>query len=143
MIAPCLTCGRLLDEVMPGFSENQPNGGVTAMSRGNYGSTVFDPMDGSTIEFILCDPCLVAAGERGSVLTARPSRQVVLEGFLIGYEELDVPKVEWRRGSNIHDDDCELHIEDFAPGAEPLPKRFHIDPQALDSALKLLAHNGE
>lgn len=38
----------------------QPLDGLGFITLGHYGSTVFDPMDGSTWEIIVCDPCLKA-----------------------------------------------------------------------------------
>jgi hypothetical protein len=36
-----------------------PNDGVVFHARGNYGSTVFDPLDGTYLEVLICDDCLV------------------------------------------------------------------------------------
>ena len=32
--------------------------GVAFASYGHYGTAYFDPMDGSKIEIVICDPCL-------------------------------------------------------------------------------------
>ena len=40
----------------------QPMGGVAFLSHGHFGSSVFDPMDGSIIQIVLCDPCLSEKG---------------------------------------------------------------------------------
>ena len=62
---PCIVCGRELE----GCSlPNQPLDGLSFYTRGAYGTTLFDPMDGSYIELNVCDPCLSAAGARGRVL---------------------------------------------------------------------------
>ncbi len=54
----CLVCGKRLESVN---DELQPYDGVICLTGGNYGSTVFDPMNGSTaLYFVLCDQCLVA-----------------------------------------------------------------------------------
>lgn len=37
-------------------------GGVAFLSHGHFGSSVFDPMDGSIIQIVLCDPCLSEKG---------------------------------------------------------------------------------
>jgi hypothetical protein len=39
----------------------QPMGGLALNSVGHYGSTEFDPMDGTRIEVVVCDPCLIKA----------------------------------------------------------------------------------
>lgn len=36
----------------------QPLRGVAFASAGHYGSTVFDPMDGTVLEIAICDVCL-------------------------------------------------------------------------------------
>lgn len=62
MILPCIVCNKALDSAIPAHieSENQPNEGTVFTSRGNYGSTVWDPMSDSTIiEITVCDECLV------------------------------------------------------------------------------------
>lgn len=139
---PCIVCGTSLRNVHDD-AENQPDEGVYAIVPGNYGSRVFDPFDGTHLEINVCDPCLVEAGEKGRVLSGRKSRSVVLEDLVIGHEELDTPLVEWHRGLPGYSDQCVLEFEDFEPGAEPLPKRIHINPEALDAAQRLLARSGE
>ena len=42
---------------------NQPYGGLAFQSEGHYGSTVFDPMDGTYLEVNICDECLLRASE--------------------------------------------------------------------------------
>lgn len=36
----------------------QPMGGLHFLTYGHYGSTVFDPMDGSKLNIAVCDDCL-------------------------------------------------------------------------------------
>lgn len=38
--------------------EFQPSGGLAFRTRGHYGSTFFDPMDGSGLEIAVCDECV-------------------------------------------------------------------------------------
>jgi hypothetical protein len=70
---PCVRCGRVLDEVMPHDSHNQPDGGVVFVAHGNYGSKVFDQglMDREFLEVIVCDECLTRLAAQGSVLRVR------------------------------------------------------------------------
>jgi hypothetical protein len=56
---PCIVCGCKLENF--GSDENQPLRGVEFVARGHYGSTVFDPIDGSRIIVNICDKCLAAA----------------------------------------------------------------------------------
>ena len=53
---PCIVCGvKLYTAFDP--SQNQPYKGTVFVSGGHYGSTFFDPMDGSAIEIVVCDEC--------------------------------------------------------------------------------------
>jgi hypothetical protein len=55
----CLSCGiEMVNIAREGF---QPMGGLALNSVGHYGSTEFDPMDGTRIEVVVCDPCLIKA----------------------------------------------------------------------------------
>jgi hypothetical protein len=53
---------------MPGTRDNHPDDGCAAIVYGNYGSTVFDPLNGSYLELNICDGCLVGAALKGRVL---------------------------------------------------------------------------
>lgn len=65
---PCIVCGSHLE----GCSvQNQPLDGLAFATQGHYGTTVFDPMDGSALEINVCDPCLTKAGGEGRVLHYR------------------------------------------------------------------------
>lgn len=57
---PCIVCKKPLDDAFNGMTHNQPYPGTAFMSYGHYGSTYFDPMDGSSIEINVCDDCLRA-----------------------------------------------------------------------------------
>jgi hypothetical protein len=67
---PCIACGAELrnvgwNQAVGGSdSENQPSDGTAFWSTGHYGSTFFDPMDGSQIEITVCDECLRKHTER-------------------------------------------------------------------------------
>lgn len=58
MTLPCIVCEKDLENA--GIGEfNQPYAGTTFKTYGHYGSTVFDPMDGSYLVINVCDACLV------------------------------------------------------------------------------------
>jgi len=57
---PCIICGKKLENVFA-TAKNQPYGATAFQSHGHYGSTAFDPMDGTYIEINICDPCLLQA----------------------------------------------------------------------------------
>ncbi len=50
---PCFVCGKALESVFPDLY--QPYDATSFVSYGHYGSTVFDPMDGTYLRIIICD----------------------------------------------------------------------------------------
>lgn len=66
---PCLVCGKKLEPAFKGDKEsNQPLHALEFVGQGAYGSN-FDPMDGRLSLIInVCDDCLKAKGEEGSVV---------------------------------------------------------------------------
>lgn len=60
----CFCCGKVLTNATPSDNVNQPNDAVCFLAPGQYGSTVFDPMDGSSLEINICDECLQTHKER-------------------------------------------------------------------------------
>ncbi len=82
--APCIICGKELPNVEMDC-ENQPYGGTAFSSGGHYGSTAFDPMNGSSLEINFCDLCLVKAGKDGKVLWTRRAKALMHDGSIIGW----------------------------------------------------------
>ena len=62
----CIVCR----EAVSSF-QGCPDNAVSFKSPGNYGSTVYDTIDGSHLEIIVCDKCLTKAGESGIVVESR------------------------------------------------------------------------
>jgi hypothetical protein len=117
---PCIVCGRELLNVFADMVENQPDSGIACTSGGNYGSTVFDPMNGEYLELNICDPCLTRAGEQGRVLTGRSRRPVAVEGLLVGWERIERPLVPWTAGlPGYGADTLNLEVEDLEGGLPP------------------------
>lgn len=65
----CICCGREMLNIMEDRG-HQPCDGLSFHTYGHYGSTFFDPMDGSAIQIAICDECLVKADASGMI--ARP-----------------------------------------------------------------------
>lgn len=63
----CIACQRPMTNIAEDGTL-QPSGGTAFQTRGHYGSTVFDPMDGSLLEIAVCDGCLTAASLHGNVV---------------------------------------------------------------------------
>jgi hypothetical protein len=63
-VAHCLICGKPLPPAIA--DTNEPLGGVRFTSRGNYGSTVYDPGEAldEFIEVVICDDDLTAHVDR-------------------------------------------------------------------------------
>lgn len=63
---PCVICGDDLKDIGSG-SENHANDANEFCTYGQYGSTKFDPLDGSRLAVNICDQCLMKAAEAGHV----------------------------------------------------------------------------
>lgn len=53
----CFKCNKVLEE----FGDMHPMRGLHFQTPGHYGSTFFDPMNGSTLNLFACDECLEEA----------------------------------------------------------------------------------
>lgn len=72
----CVCCDKTLRPVHDDEECPQPEGGVMCTSHGNYGSRVFDPIDGEEVLFfVLCDECLVT--RRESIYLQRTKRRAL------------------------------------------------------------------
>lgn len=68
-VLPCAVCGTQLEAALGDCGGiNQPHGGTAFYSPGHYGSTIFDPMDGSTIEITICDSCVSDIRDKGRIM---------------------------------------------------------------------------
>lgn len=59
----CVICKKQLGNYLA--VGMQPDDGLAFTCRGHYGSTYFDPMDGTYLELSICDPCVKAAVDAG------------------------------------------------------------------------------
>lgn len=112
---PCIVCGEPLKNVWED-TQNQPDDGVACTTSGNYGSTVWDPvLTGEFLEFNICDPCLVRAGQQGRVYVARTRRPVHMHGFgVVGSIRAPYTPVLWHQGLAGYDDMIYVDdLEDF------------------------------
>jgi hypothetical protein len=65
-VLPCIACGKALEPVGSG-SPNHADDANEFSTHGQYGSTKFDPMDGSLLVVNICDECIVSASFKGRV----------------------------------------------------------------------------
>lgn len=75
-VLPCFVCGRPLASVwrLGSDAEQQADGACYFTTYGQYGSTSFDPMDGSYLEINICDNCLTSRRDRVLVCTDQVKR---------------------------------------------------------------------
>ena len=59
----CIVCDKSLEM----FDTLQPLDGLQFLTEGHYGSTFFDPMDGTRLIIAVCDSCLIEKKEYGHV----------------------------------------------------------------------------
>jgi hypothetical protein len=84
----CLCCEKELTPVGE-TNPHQPYGGIFAVTSGNYGSRVWDELDGRVAVLIVCDDCLrehaariptfLPSVERTVRTGERPLREVLLD----------------------------------------------------------------
>lgn len=119
----CIICNAELQEVDES-STNQPYKGTAFTTTGHYGSTTFDPMDGSYLEILICDPCLLKAAETGHVMWGKQARPVIhSDGSVVGWSKtVNRPLVPWDGQSDpdytvdvIHVDDDDLKNKHLYP----------------------------
>jgi hypothetical protein len=67
-MARCICCKTELDNITEEEIGLQPVNGLAFESHGHYGTTVFDPMNGSKIAVAICDACITRASHEGDVL---------------------------------------------------------------------------
>lgn len=110
---PCLCCGKRLYRAFRDY-EAQPSEGVICTAKGNYGSTVFDPFDGETLFFNICDTCLVTKGKQGRVFSGRTHRLIRGHGIgVIGRQRVERPFVPWHEGLPSDDDELVIGEDDL------------------------------
>ena len=117
----CIVCNCRLENVFP-TCENQPSDGVAFRSYGHYGSTVFDPSDGTFVEMNICDDCLKTKGEAGAVITARSNTPIMVEHMgTVGHVEFEPVYVPWRPDLPEYDDIDEFTFFDI--NTLPMPSK--------------------
>ena len=62
-ILNCFKCSKELENFDWSRSAVHPNGGLHFITHGHYGSRVFDSMNGTILNIVLCDECVIGAIE--------------------------------------------------------------------------------
>lgn len=103
---PCLVCGKILYRGIEEY-EAQPDDGVMCATSGNYGSMVYDPMDGTQLAFNLCDDCVTHAAALGRLHIVQVAIKVVTDSVIhlssgdrviesqVGWKHVDRPYLPW------------------------------------------------
>jgi len=135
---PCIICDTELERVTEG-NEAQPNDGIMCETGGNYGSTVWDEMNGNRLAFNICDACMIAAGEQGRVMTYRKFQPICVERgkalLHVGYMDLNTRGyVPWRVDLPGDDEPLVLGLDEL----DNLPKQCHLSmtPDVIRSCIK-------
>lgn len=129
---PCIICGKELENVDVA-STNQPSEGLNFYSHGQYGTTVFDPMNGEYLEINICDTCIVEKAKQGLVLHGRDRVPVTIGGSVIGFARRTWLTVEWNPEMESDEEDIRLDDwDDFRRTREQWP----IETRFSDGELK-------
>ncbi len=106
---PCIICGCVLARVHD--FEGQPDDGIMCQSRGNYGSTVFDPDDMSFLAFNICDHCIVERAVAGRVMVTRSFIPVKVDRMgTVGRARAERPYIQWHKGMPDDGENIELDL---------------------------------
>lgn len=135
---PCIACGVVKPNVTDD-AVNQPEDGLYFRTHGQYGSRVFDPFDGSFLEIVVCDNCMIRAREQGRVLWGRDSKPVMFNDSIVGSTPTPGrPMLDWTGHEPAAYDDPEpgedvLHVdEDDLAHLDRVPEiRWNVSPADL------------
>lgn len=89
----CINCERELDYAMPPHDLDEgytPYNGTIFTSHGHYGSTIFDSMDNSFLQFTLCDICIIEKIEHISLGRKIPIKTDDVNHSKITYEPFEI-----------------------------------------------------
>ena len=130
---PCLKCGATLTRSSRDY-EGQPNDGIMCQSYGNYGSTVFDPMDGSYLAFNLCDPCVKRAAKQGRLMITRDKVHITTHKLgIVGSMRVDRPYIPWtpKLASDGDSEGLEFDLEELKRYKDKIT--FHIPLEQIEA----------
>lgn len=136
---PCIKCGVMLKRECDDY-EVQPRDGIVLSTSGNYGSRVLDEMTGNVICFVLCDDCLVAAGEAGQIVTTKSSLPVRADvpishdrtmSSIVGWKSVERPYVPWHRGLPMDESDEFLTPDEWEARIDHPHYRWNTPPAAI------------
>lgn len=137
---PCIVCKTPMRRVRDGGYELQPSEGLHFSSEGAYGTTVFDPMDLSTLDVIICDECIVAAAREGRVLLSQPriGLEASEDGVAVGFYAPERESVPWDPDKQYSPEEAHrVSYEEIAQGT--IPVHAMVKVSAIRRAHEVLA----
>lgn len=110
---PCIVCDRQIESMDDSYI-NSPYAATAFESHGHYGSTIFDPMNGSFLELNVCDPCLRRLAGEGKILLGQDRKRVVAgDGMpmFVGWLPVKREMTTWSPGTE-DDFDVVVSVDD-------------------------------
>ena len=112
---PCAVCGAAVENMDDTYA-NSPYAATAFQTHGHYGSTIFDPMNGSYLELNVCDSCVRRLGEEGKILLGQDRKRVMTGSLLVGWMKVWRELVPWKPGIEA-DDDLQVEVEQVGDSA--------------------------
>lgn len=79
----CVRCDKELVDLEHSEPQLHPIDGLCFSTSGHYGSTYFDPMDGTVLQIVVCDDCVRKLEDEGRAVRlqqfTRPSEWIKVE----------------------------------------------------------------
>jgi len=126
---PCVVCDREIENMDDSYI-NSPYAATAFETQGHYGSTIFDPMNGTYLELNICDPCIRRlAGERKILLGQARKRVLSDNNLFVGWLPVRREMTVWQPGTeddtdvtvdlaDVGDDDVYPEIDWYEPAVE-------------------------
>lgn len=105
---PCIACNAAVESIDDSYI-NSPYKATAFQTEGHYGSTIFDPMNGTYLELNVCDECLRRLAAEGKILLGQQRRRVVTDSpigmpMFAGWLRVKREMTVWSPGTEDDDD---------------------------------------
>jgi hypothetical protein len=106
---PCIVCNAAVENIDDSFA-NSPHAATTFETHGHYGSTIFDPMNGSFLVLNVCDKCIERLATEDKILLGQDRKRVVVDNpkvgmpTFVGWLPVKRELTPWRPGTEEDDD---------------------------------------
>jgi hypothetical protein len=127
---PCIACGKR-PEGIDSDGGNHPYEATAFMTHGHYGSTIFDPMNGTFLEINVCDQCLVEQANAGHILLGQDRKPVYCNHMLVGWIKVRRELTPWAPGLE-HVNPSLLNVEPDEVGDPKLYPEIEWFPEAVE-----------